>query len=157
MFSIIDVARNATALVGKMSSVYLPTEIRLMVLQALVEDGSRLAPFATVSREWLGVIEQHTFARIKLTPPSIAELDSMTSRNRARVRCLWLCLELERYDCTACASESAATTSNTEDALITTAFQDFFSLFSATGSHKAPYPSILMSTRQAIRSIGSNS
>ncbi|KAI9897624.1 hypothetical protein N3K66_007480 [Trichothecium roseum] len=119
-----------------MLSLSLPVEIRLMIIQALVDDGCSLAPFAAVSRDWSAIIEQHTFRRIRLTPSRIAELNAMTSRNRARVRSLWLCLELERYDCTGeCdGDEFTRFTSSREDALIQTALQD---LFSALGTWKA--------------------
>lgn len=116
-----------------MPSIYLPVEIRLMIIQALVDDGCSLAPFAAVSRDWSAIIEQHTFRRIRLTPPRIAELNAMTSRNRARVRSLWLCLELERYNCTGecdCDDNYFFCTSSREDALIQTALRDLFSALS---------------------------
>ncbi|KAM0250959.1 hypothetical protein ACHAQJ_008381 [Trichoderma viride] len=88
-----------------MSLPNLPTEVRRMILEALVKDGRELARFAAVSREWQAVIEPQTFKRIKVTPSRIAELDDMTRRNRSRVRYLWLCLELERYDCDTCSPD----------------------------------------------------
>jgi hypothetical protein len=104
-----------------------------MVLQALVEDGRSLARFATVSREWQKMIEQHTFSRIRVTPPRIPQLNVMTSRNRARVRCIWLCIELERYDCTGCegSSDYIFSTNIREDALIKAALQDIFVVLSS--------------------------
>ena len=117
----------------KTSWGYLPTEIRDMILQLLLRDSRiSLATLATVSREWQTVIERHNFARIKLTPPRIADFGSVIRRNRELVSYIWFCLELEEYDCTKCASE------NYEDwgmrmpdnILITTAFQDLFSILS---------------------------
>ncbi|KAK8017858.1 hypothetical protein PG993_014184 [Apiospora rasikravindrae] len=81
-----------------------PQEIRLLIFEALIQDGCSLGPLATVSREWQMKIEQHNFARIKLTPSRLPELDSMTRRNRALVDYIWICLELEDYDCTGCKS-----------------------------------------------------
>jgi hypothetical protein len=83
----------------------LPTEVRRMILEALVKNGCELARFATVSREWQAVIEPHTFKRIKVTSSRIAELDDMTRRNRSHVEYLWLCVELERYDCDTCSPD----------------------------------------------------
>lgn len=74
-----------------------PRAVRLVFLEALLEDGYRLAEFATVSREWQNVIEQHNFARIKLTPPRLADFGSMVRRNRSLVNYIWLCVELEPY------------------------------------------------------------
>ncbi|GAB0138564.1 hypothetical protein EsDP_00006794 [Epichloe bromicola] len=100
------------------NSRYLPFEINLMVARALAEGEDNLARFATVSREWQRIIESRNFARIRLTPSRIAELDVMTRRNRGRVRYLWLCLELERYGCSP----------PEEKTIVMKAFQDLFSV-----------------------------
>jgi hypothetical protein len=53
----------------------LPGEIRLLILEALMQDGcSRLA---TVSREWQTELERHNFARIRLTPSRLVDFSSM--------------------------------------------------------------------------------
>ncbi|KAH8131336.1 hypothetical protein LI328DRAFT_158837 [Trichoderma asperelloides] len=114
-----------------MSCPVFPIEIQYIILQNLIRDGGKLANFATVSRAWQGKIEQHTFARIRLTESGLAEFDAMTSRNRSLVRYLWLCLELERYDCTTCAHEAEVlTTSPREYTLIMTAIHNLFSVLS---------------------------
>ncbi|KAK1242488.1 hypothetical protein MKX08_005300 [Trichoderma sp. CBMAI-0020] len=114
-----------------MSLPDLPTEVRHMILDALIKDGRELARFATVSREWQAVIEPQTFRRIKVTPSRIAELDEMTRRNRSHVKYLWLCLELERYDCATCSPDGedddvAMFNSAADDLLIQTAVQSLF-------------------------------
>ncbi|KAK3394510.1 hypothetical protein B0H63DRAFT_48274 [Podospora didyma] len=108
---------------------HLAAEIRCVILERLLQDGCSLAGFATVSREWQTIIERHNFARIKLTPSRIADFGSVIHRNNALVRYLWLCLELEEYDCTLCASRDPETwgMSHRDNALIVTAFQDLFS------------------------------
>ncbi|KAL7794252.1 hypothetical protein V8C37DRAFT_409299 [Trichoderma ceciliae] len=113
----------------------LPTEVRHMILEALVKDGRGLARFATVSREWQAVIEPHTFKRIKITPSRIAEFDDMTRRNRSRVKYLWLCLELERYDCDTCSPDGydddvPMFNSAADDLLIKTAIQSLLLVLS---------------------------
>jgi hypothetical protein len=82
-----------------------PWEIRNMILQNLVEGNRKLCTLATVSREWQAVIEKHTFSRIRLTTTRLGNLAAMTRRNRSLVRHLCFDLELEPYDCTACAHE----------------------------------------------------
>lgn len=110
-----------------MSWSCLPAEIRVLVFEALQQNGSGLAGFATVSREWQIIIEQQNFARIKLTPSCLADFGAMIYRNRALVRYIWLCLELPEYDCI----QSILTKmSDTENALIATAFEDLFSTLS---------------------------
>lgn len=121
----------------------LPTEVRILILQALVEDGRPLAPLATVSREWQTEIERHTFARIKVTPPRLVDFGSMVHRNRALVNYVWFCLELDEYDCTRCAPDHRILTGEEwEEALsindaggypIPTAFENLFSILSTWG------------------------
>lgn len=81
----------------KTSLGYLPKEIRLIILEALVQDGCSLASLATVSREWQTTIERHNFARIRLTPSRLPDFGFMTRRNRALVRYIWVCLEVKKY------------------------------------------------------------
>ncbi|KAL2867734.1 uncharacterized protein BJX67DRAFT_380677 [Aspergillus lucknowensis] len=111
----------------------LPAEIRILVLEALLQDGCSVAAFATVSREWQTIIERHNFARINLTLSRLADFGSIIHRNRALVRYIWLCLELREYDCTQCAPRGLENLgiSNADNTLITTAFQDLFSTLSA--------------------------
>ncbi|GKZ72299.1 hypothetical protein AnigIFM60653_008702 [Aspergillus niger] len=111
----------------------LPAEIRILVLEALVQDGCSLAGFATVSRQWQTIIEQHNFAPIKLTLSHFDDYGLMIQRNRALVRYIWLCLELEEYDCMLCAPSTRATMQMgyRDDCLIIKAFRELFSTLSA--------------------------
>ena len=119
----------------------LPGEIRLLILKALIQDGCTLAHLATVSREWQAELERHNFARIKLTPSRLADFSSVVHRNRALVGYIWLCLELDDYDCTRCAPghesrmdldelAEAVDVSDTDECSITASFQNLFSILS---------------------------
>lgn len=118
----------------------LPGEIRLLIFRALTQDGYTLGRLAPVSRAWQKELECYSFARIKLTPSRLADFPSMVRRNRALVRYIWFCLELDDYGCTRCAPrggvltteevEAALTVDNTEHCPITTAFEDLFSILS---------------------------
>lgn len=118
----------------------LPREIRLLILEALMQDGCTLARLATVSREWQTDLERYNFARIKLTPSRLVNFSSIIYRNRALVRYIWFCLELDDYDCTGCAPvhrmltdvewEEKFAISNTNNGSITTVFQNLFSVLS---------------------------
>ncbi|KAL2832168.1 hypothetical protein BDW59DRAFT_157626 [Aspergillus cavernicola] len=111
----------------------LPAEIRILVLEALLQDSCSLAGFATVSREWQMIIERHNFTRIKLTSSRLADFGLIIHRNRALVRYIWLCLELREYDCTLCAPHvlEMMGMSNADSTLIITAFLELFSTLSA--------------------------
>lgn len=116
----------------------LPGEIRLLIFEALLQNGCKLSRFATVSREWQAEIERHNFAQIKVTPSCLADFDSMTRRNRALVGCIWFCLELGRYDCSTCAPSllgrtveefsKVVSTCNTDNGPITESFRDLFAI-----------------------------
>ncbi|KAJ0109786.1 Uncharacterized protein J7T55_004336 [Diaporthe amygdali] len=119
----------------------LPAEIRLLILKALMQDGCTLSRLATVSRDWQTEFERHNFAQIRLTPSRLADFDSMIHRNRALVRYIWFCLELDDYDCTKCAPtrgmlshvewedalNESLTITDTDHCPITMSFQGLFS------------------------------
>ncbi|KJK74250.1 hypothetical protein H634G_10396 [Metarhizium anisopliae BRIP 53293] len=79
-----------------------PAEIRTAILEALLQTRGRLGSLATVSREWQAIIEKHSFSRIKLTLARLAKFSSMMRRNRALVRYIYFCVELQAYDCSKC-------------------------------------------------------
>ncbi|KAL2066345.1 hypothetical protein VTL71DRAFT_2416 [Oculimacula yallundae] len=109
-----------------------PAEIRLAILELLLQDGCSLATFATVSREWQTTIERHNFSWIKLTSSRVADFATIIHRNRHLVRYIWLCLELQEYDCTGCEPKDPELwgLSHTENVMITAAFHDLFSALS---------------------------
>lgn len=104
----------------------LPVEIRLVILEALLQTDCSLASCATVYREWREVMERHNFSRIKLTIPRLGEFDSMTRRNQIHVRYIWVCLELQEYRCAESAplEHTQQGMSNTDSTVIKTAFED---------------------------------
>ncbi|KAL7972728.1 hypothetical protein HDV63DRAFT_393303 [Trichoderma sp. SZMC 28014] len=107
----------------------LPSEVKHMILDALIDDKScKLSNAAVVSREWQAVLEPHIFAYIRVTSQRIAQLNAMTQRNRHHVRYIWFCIELERYDCLQCGSFDlrAVRTSNNDNKLILESFQALF-------------------------------
>ncbi|KUI71996.1 hypothetical protein VM1G_07776 [Cytospora mali] len=115
---------------SKISWDSLPAEVRLFVFEALIQTDCKLAHLATVSREWQTLIERHNFSRIKLTPSRLVDLDSNIRRNRALLRYIWFCVELEKYDCTSCADLGTDTLTHTDATLVATALQTLFSTLS---------------------------
>jgi hypothetical protein len=112
----------------------LPPEVKCIILKALTDDKNcKLSHAAVVSKEWQAIIEPHIFAYIRVTSQRIAQLNAMTKRNREHVRYIWLCIELERYDCRRCASmdSSAMMTNDAENKLILESFQSLFTALAA--------------------------
>lgn len=113
----------------------LPKELRLLILDALIQDGCRLGHLATVCREWQNEIEQHIFARIRLTASRLVDFASTIHRRKALVHYIWLCLELDEYDCTECApcatnEGESLLIDDTDRCPITGSFQLLFSALS---------------------------
>ena len=107
----------------------LTPEIRLMILKALTHGGS-CARYATVCREWHQVIEQKTFSRLRLTTPRIAGLRDLNHRQRGLVRYIWLCTELQEYDCSQCEDMETGTWYDSNMDIVGRAIQDLFSILS---------------------------
>lgn len=121
----------------KMSLGTLPIELRLMILEALVQDENCLARYATVCREWQPVIEKKTFSRLKLTLPRLAHFYDMTLLRRRLVKYIWLCIELQEYDCSLCEIEKSSSWHKSNTAIVKKAIWDFsfvLSTWEPTGS-----------------------
>ncbi|KAK7975705.1 hypothetical protein PG989_014168 [Apiospora arundinis] len=85
-----------------------PPLIRSMVLDQLMKDAGRgpLSLYATVSREWQRLIEQHNFSRIRVNAERLASFSYCVSpRTQPYVKYIWFCWELGEYECCACAPE----------------------------------------------------
>ncbi|KAF5589861.1 hypothetical protein FPANT_6194 [Fusarium pseudoanthophilum] len=101
----------------------LPSEIRLLVLQSLTQDGSSLACLAAVSRAWQTDVERYNFSRIRLTPSRLADFRSMIRRNQGLCAPRGGVLSTDE-------AIAAVTVSDTEHRSITTAFQGLLSVLS---------------------------
>lgn len=96
-----------------------------------MDDSPSFAGFATVSREWQEIVERRNFARIKVTTSRLASFNSVVYRNRALVRYIWFCVELEEYGCPQCEHRDEASRMGQEDtAIIGTAMRDLLSTLS---------------------------
>lgn len=111
----------------------LPKEIRLTILETLLEDGCSLASLATVSREWQTIIEKHNFARIKVTLSRLPKFGSMVHRNRALVRYIWFHMEFGEYGCMDC--ESIDNVRGRGTTVCNCVFHDLFSVLSTWEPH----------------------
>lgn len=101
-----------------------------MILQAVIDGNSSVADFATVSREWQKVMEQHNFSQIKLTPSRLVDFSSVIHRNRAIVRYIWLCVELEHYSSLEAYTGQTRLLSWSDLNLVATTIRDLFSALS---------------------------
>ncbi len=80
----------------------LAPEVRMMILEVLIEDGGYIARYATVCREWQTFVEQKNFGWLTLTLSRLASFDITVNQRRRHVKYIWLCIELQQYDCLLC-------------------------------------------------------
>ncbi|KAK8012867.1 hypothetical protein PG991_010242 [Apiospora marii] len=112
--------------------MHLRCRIMEMVAQSLPSTSS-LSPFTTVSHEWQVYLEQFTFERIRVTPERLDSFKSyMNVRRQGYVRYIWLCMELEAYDCRTCAPEDPEDyiVSDADNLLIKNTFESLFAALS---------------------------
>lgn len=75
-------------------SLSLPTEIRLLILSYLRQDGCRLASLAASSREWQDVTEPLVFARVMINISRLAMFKLIAHRKRPLIRAIWFRIHL---------------------------------------------------------------
>lgn len=86
---------------------YLPMNIRLTILEKLTQKDQRLAPCASVCREWQAQIERKTFRRLRLEAPCLEEFQNISRHRRHLINHIWLNIELQGYDCSLCGSRES--------------------------------------------------
>jgi hypothetical protein len=110
----------------------LPTEIRVMILESIVQQhrGSAPLPYAPVCKEWQAVIEKKNFSLVKLRASDLNtfERKMRSSRLRGLVKHIWLNILLHKYDCTGCEVEYSNHKSN--DMTVKLAISKLFSILS---------------------------
>ncbi|EEU37283.1 uncharacterized protein NECHADRAFT_92265 [Fusarium vanettenii 77-13-4] len=79
----------------------LPLEVRDIILKFLTHD-NKIAPYATVSKEWQSVIEKKNFGRLKLHQSCLDSLERLSEQQQGFVKHIWLNIELKTYTCRAC-------------------------------------------------------
>lgn len=95
----------------------LPNEIRLAILEKLLDDTKnpanhiavgrplkrrhcRLYPYALVCKQWNAIVEAEMYRHIFVTQDSVRNLLKLGPRRQKLVRYIWLKVELAQYGCT---------------------------------------------------------
>lgn len=86
----------------------LPPEVRAIILKLLIHH-DKIAPYATVSKEWQSVIEKKNFGHLKLHPSSLDSLERLAEQQQGLFKHIWLNIELKRYTCRSCRRIEALT------------------------------------------------
>ncbi|KAL6788166.1 hypothetical protein J3E68DRAFT_444843 [Trichoderma sp. SZMC 28012] len=132
------------------SWMYLPTELRLMILRRLTfliywskegdvqERRREKCAYAAVSREWQAFFERWTFRDLTLHQSDLAEFGKITQDNINRqmsVQFICLRMELPEYDCKKCKKEESPEEVRANQRLFTTAVWDLFFTLSQWEEH----------------------
>ena len=79
----------------------LPLEIRTHILEALVLGGDS-ARYASICRAWQTIIEQRTFAGLKVTRSRLTSFSDIGYRHRHLVKYIWFSIEPFEHHCPGC-------------------------------------------------------
>ncbi|KAM0426055.1 hypothetical protein ACHAPT_008686 [Fusarium lateritium] len=83
--------------------IYLPAEIRFMILDAITtQKHPGWASFSAVSKEWQLFIAKRNLCRLKLQVSCLDDLGRLIIRQRGFVEHIWLDIELPEYSCRCC-------------------------------------------------------
>ena len=104
----------------KMFWDFLPAEIQIQILEALILDSAR---YASVCRAWQTIIEQRNFARLKITRARLANFD-IGYRHRHLVKYIWFSIEPSEYYCPWCGVEGIYDQHQVPPKIIKKAIQD---------------------------------
>jgi len=104
--------------------------LRTMILEELLQDGCSVARYAAVCRDWQAIIEKKTFSRITITPRRLASFGTMILRNIKLVKYIWLCVQLQEYDCLQCEQEESEEWHTENNIIIERAIRDLFLVLS---------------------------
>jgi hypothetical protein len=86
----------------------LPAEVRLEILETITNQKHRgWASSASVCKEWQGVIEKKNFHRLKLQVSCLHGFEHMIVRQRELVHHIWFSIELPKYTCQSCDSQTS--------------------------------------------------
>jgi hypothetical protein len=118
----------------------LPAEIRLMILEALQNQGEFLAPYAQVSHEWRVFVERSTFRRLVLSAGDLDAFDALIAGRRTNVHSqvpigyIWLRLVLPEYNCPDCRRPENSVEAATNDKIFTEAIWKLFRTLALLGT-----------------------
>ena len=101
-----------------------------MILEILMQDRHRVACYAPVCHEWQTIIEQKTFSRLVLTSSRLADFQDMVHRQRGLVKYIWLCIEIQEYDCSQCEADESDEHYDRNSAIIENAISQLFVVLS---------------------------
>jgi hypothetical protein len=108
-----------------------PLEIQLLILRALTQDGCSMARYASVCRHWQMVIERKTFSCVKVTPSRLSSFEKTVERRKELVKSIWLCMELQTYDCSQCEEAETDLWHENNTQIISNTIRDFFSILAS--------------------------
>lgn len=117
----------------------LPLELLVKVVSLIAIKEKQLAPYATVSRAWQHVVEEHTFARLRVYSNELEKfretiIESSHAHRRIAVRHVHFSIKLPDYDDKACGRFEREEDRRLNDEAFSQAFADLFAALAALGN-----------------------
>jgi hypothetical protein len=99
---------------SKTSWMYLPTELRLMILETIAHQKyPGWASLASVCREWQAVLEKANYRKLKIRSSRLEDFDSMVpTHKRELISHIWLDIEIPRYKSKCCSRRRSPPANN---------------------------------------------
>lgn len=120
--------------IEKRSWERLPTEIKLKIMGMMTEHSGSVANYALVCRSWQGVFEAANFARIRLTTRRLDEFRYMPKERQRLVKYLWMCIELQDYDCSECKWSESSASNHRHATIIEHTIRNLFGILTTWGN-----------------------
>ena len=99
--------------------------------------GASLARYVTVCREWQGILELKTFGRLKLILARLVSFGDMIQGREELVKHIWLCIELQEYDCSRCEGRESDSWHERNTEIIKASLRELFLVLSAWGASES--------------------
>ncbi|KZL77592.1 hypothetical protein CT0861_12084 [Colletotrichum tofieldiae] len=112
---------------GASSWMFLPAEIRLMILEAIAQQKHPgWASSASVCKEWQLFIEKRNFNQLKLQVSCLDDFERMTIRRKELVCHIWLDIELPKYTCRCCKRDESYSGTQNNSSIISNGIWKLF-------------------------------
>lgn len=119
----------------------LPTEIRLMILEAIAQQKHPgWASFASVCKDWQLVLARQNFRQLTLHVPCLDGLEHLMVRHRHLVQYIRFEIELPPYSCHRCDRPAGPSMTNCNTAIISKGIMSLFRILSSWDSTGRPCP-----------------
>ncbi|KAF4472974.1 F-box domain-containing [Fusarium albosuccineum] len=113
----------------------LPAEVRMLTLGQVICVSTRVAPYASVCRDWQCFFEKHTFQQLVLDTPALSTFAKFVKGNKAHrlsyIKHVILRIQLSNYSCLTCSKPEDATAITRNNRIFTSSLRQLLRILSS--------------------------